>query len=128
MPDSPTPAKAVEAEQARAAAAVAASGAQAHAALAGTPPHTGGAFVGVPAQLAERVRAIVGASNCITEKQELRTYECDGLTSFRVTPGMVVLPISTDEVVRVVKLVHAAGLPISPRGSGTGLSARTRPS
>ncbi|HXN56339.1 MAG TPA: FAD-linked oxidase C-terminal domain-containing protein [Myxococcales bacterium] len=126
MPDSPTPATTVEAEEARAAAAVAASGAQAHAALAGTP-HTGGAFVGVPAQLAERVRAIVGASNCITEKQELRTYECDGLTSFRVTPGMVVLPISTDEVVRVVKLVHAAGLPIVPRGSGTGLSGGALP-
>jgi glycolate oxidase len=126
MPDSPSPPSLVEAEQARAAAVVAVNPAQAHAALSGTP-HTGGAFVAAPARLAERIRAVVGERNCITERTQLRTYECDGLTSFRVTPGLVALPASAEEVVQVMKLAHDAGVPVVPRGSGTGLSGGALP-
>jgi len=46
------------------------------------------------------------------------------LASFRVTPGVVVLPESTEEVVACVKLAREAGLPIVARGSGTGLVGR----
>ncbi len=71
--------------------------------------------------------AIVGARNCISEPSELSTYECDGLTSMRVTPGLVVLPGSTEEVVAVVRLAREAGMPIVPRGAGTGLSGGALP-
>ncbi len=77
--------------------------------------------------LIARFAALVGPGNCISEPAELRTYECDALTSFRARPGLVVLPRSTDEVVEVVKLAHHAGLPIVPRGSGTGLSGGALP-
>ena len=90
-------------------------------------PHTAGAFVAAPVALAAQIRAVVGERNCITERAQLRTYECDGLTSFRVTPGLVALPGSADEVVQVVKLAHAAGVPVVPRGSGTGLSGGALP-
>lgn len=46
----------------------------------------------------EKFRAVVGDGNCIREPEELRTYQSDGLASFRVTPGIVVLPSSTEEV------------------------------
>jgi glycolate oxidase len=71
--------------------------------------------------------AAVGRAHCISEAEQLRTYECDGLTSFRERPGLVVLPGSTEQVSAVVKIARAAGLPIVPRGAGTGLSGGALP-
>ena len=79
------------------------------------------------AALIARFTAIVGERNCIWKPDELRTYECDGLTSFRALPGVVVLPATRGEVVAVVQLAHREGLPIVPRGSGTGLSGGALP-
>jgi len=81
----------------------------------------------VPRALAARFAAIVGEANCISDPAGLRTYECDALATFRVPPGLVVLPGAAAEVVEVVKLAHEAGLPIVPRGSGTGLSGGALP-
>src|SRR5262245_60990689 len=78
-------------------------------------------------ELAERISKVVGPRHCISDPAGLRTYECDGLTSFRVSPGLVVLPASTEEVAAVVRLARAANLPIVPRGSGTGLSGGALP-
>src|SRR3954447_26458400 len=38
------------------------------------------------------LRAALGADRIVTDRQELRTYECDGLAHYKVTPGLVVLP------------------------------------
>jgi len=81
----------------------------------------------IPQDAIRAFRAVVGERNCITAPEELRTYECDGLTSFRATPGVVVLPGSGAEVVEVVKIAHAHRLPVVPRGSGTGLSGGALP-
>ncbi|MFN2549046.1 MAG: FAD-binding oxidoreductase, partial [Myxococcales bacterium] len=77
----------------------------------------------VIAQLCEAV----GDGNCIRQPEQLRTYESDGLATFRATPGVVVLPSTTEEVVRCVKIAREAGLPIVARGSGTGLSGGALP-
>ena len=71
--------------------------------------------------------AVVGPRNCFADPAELLTYECDGLTHGRTRPDLVVLPGSTEEVAEVVRLARAAGRPIVPRGSGTGLSGGARP-
>jgi glycolate oxidase len=81
----------------------------------------------VAPELIARFAGIVGARECIWRPEELRVYECDGLASFRTRPGLVVLPGSTEEVVAVVKLAREAGLPVVPRGSGTGLSGGALP-
>ena len=44
-------------------------------------------------QIAE-FRDAVGSDGIITGRSQLQTYECDGLTNFRVMPGAVVLPRS----------------------------------
>jgi len=41
--------------------------------------------------LVPRMREICGARNVITDPLELRTYECDGLTSHRSVPALAVL-------------------------------------
>ncbi|MGB8265096.1 MAG: FAD-linked oxidase C-terminal domain-containing protein [Candidatus Velthaea sp.] len=71
--------------------------------------------------------AIVGERNTISEPTRLRTYECDGLLGFRVRPELVVLPATTAEVAAVVKLARRFGMPIVPRGAGTGLSGGALP-
>src|SRR5512142_1571433 len=81
----------------------------------------------VNADVAALLASIVGSRHCITDPSELRTYECDGLTSFRVMPGIVFVPGSTEEVAEVVRIARRADLPIVPRGSGTGLSGGALP-
>jgi glycolate oxidase len=80
-----------------------------------------------PRELADRVREIVGAAHCIVEPSQLRTYECDALTSMRFAPGLVALPGSTEEVMLLMKLASAHGVPVVPRGAGTGLSGGALP-
>ncbi|MGH7661035.1 MAG: FAD-linked oxidase C-terminal domain-containing protein [Vulcanimicrobiaceae bacterium] len=77
--------------------------------------------------IAPLLRRIVGADNCITNPAELRTYEADGLTGFRVRPAIVVLPDSTEQVAACIKLAHASNMAVVPRGSGTGLSGGALP-
>ncbi|HEY3735123.1 MAG TPA: FAD-linked oxidase C-terminal domain-containing protein [Streptosporangiaceae bacterium] len=63
-----------------------------------------------------------GPDGVIFDPAELRTYECDGLTSHRSIPGLVVLPETAEQVAMVVRACAAAGVAFVARGSGTGLS------
>src|SRR5690242_3379026 len=83
--------------------------------------------VPAPPGVVERLIAIVGDKHVIREPVDLRTYECDALTSFRAAPSVVVLPASTEEVAAVVRVAVEAGMPIVPRGAGTGLSGGALP-
>ncbi|MBA0088445.1 MAG: FAD-binding protein, partial [Acidobacteria bacterium Pan2503] len=71
--------------------------------------------------------SIVGKRGLICSPEELHTYECDGLTNFRVLPGAVLLPSSTEQVQSVVRLCHREKIPFVARGSGTGLSGGALP-
>jgi len=71
---------------------------------------------------------IVGADAVISSPDELRVYECDALTTeHRAMPDLVVLPTSTAQVAALVRLSAAEGVPIVPRGAGTGLSGGAIP-
>jgi glycolate oxidase len=73
-------------------------------------------------QLARDLSAIVGADAVITDPTELTTYDCDAYTIEKSLPTAVVLPQTTEQVVEVVRYANRVGLPIVPRGAGTGLS------
>jgi glycolate oxidase len=77
--------------------------------------------------LAPRFREIVGPAGVVTDPQELRTYECDGLTSHAAVPGIVVLPTTAEQVAQIVRVCVAEGVPYVARGSGTGLSGGALP-
>ncbi len=68
------------------------------------------------------LRSALSADRVITDPSELYVYDCDGFTIARSTPGAVVFPQSTEEVVRVIKLLAERGIQIVPRGTGTGLT------
>src|SRR5256885_16987131 len=77
-------------------------------------------------RILDRFRAIVD-DGLPAEPEHLRTYECDGLTNFRVLPSAVVLPASTEQVQAVVRVCHDARIPFVARGSGPGLSGGALP-
>lgn len=72
-------------------------------------------------------RSIVGDRGLISSREELHTYECDGLTNFRVLPRAVLLPTSTEQVQAIVRVCHREKIPFVARGSGTGLSGGALP-
>jgi glycolate oxidase len=63
----------------------------------------------------------------ITAPEQLRTYECDGLTARRVVPMLVALPSTAREVQAIVGLCNELELPFVARGAGTGLSGGALP-
>jgi glycolate oxidase len=77
--------------------------------------------------VARAMAEVVGAANVVTDPAGLLVYEADGLTHGRTRPALVVLPASTEQVVGVVRVAREAGMPIVPRGAGTGLSGGARP-
>src|SRR5215468_9020616 len=78
-------------------------------------------------QLARALRQALGPDQVITDRQELRTYECDGLAHYKVVPAVVVLPRTAEECATAVKACVEAGVPFVARGSGTGLSGGALP-
>ena len=83
--------------------------------------------VSLPVSFVAAMREICGQADVLTDPLELRTYECDGLTSHRTVPALVVLPETAAEVAAVVRVCAAAGVPFVARGSGTGLSGGALP-
>ena len=77
--------------------------------------------------LIRRFTDVVGPQGVISERNQLRTYECDGLANFRVVPSVVVLPETAAQVRSVLRACHEAGVPFVARGSGTGLSGGALP-
>ena len=63
----------------------------------------------------------------VRRKEELLVYECDGLTSYRQRPAIVVLPKTTEEVAAAVKICDRNQVPFVTRGAGTGLSGGALP-
>ena len=51
--------------------------------------------VGFAQSVAGEVARVVSPGGVISEPAQLRTYECDGLTGYRVVPALVVLPATT---------------------------------
>lgn len=79
------------------------------------------------AELVAGLRAVLPVDAVIADEAELRVYECDALTAYRCPPMAAVLPRTTAEVSAVLRLCHAMGVPVVPRGSGTSLAGGALP-
>ncbi|GFE67697.1 glycolate oxidase subunit GlcD [Chroococcus sp. FPU101] len=74
-----------------------------------------------------RLESVVGKDGVVRRKDELLTYECDGITGYRQRPALVVLPRTTEQVAAIVKICHENEIPWVARGAGTGLSGGALP-
>ena len=79
------------------------------------------------AALATRLKMILPAHCLLTDEEDLRPYECDGLTAYRELPMAVCLPESEVQVIDVLRTCHQLGVPVVARGAGTGLSGGAMP-
>jgi glycolate oxidase len=75
----------------------------------------------------DALTAALGGGRVIRRKEELLVYECDGLTSYRQRPAVVVLPRTTAQVAEAVKICQRFQVPFVARGAGTGLSGGALP-
>jgi glycolate oxidase subunit GlcD len=79
-------------------------------------------FEPLTADIAARLRAVLGDDGLKTDPGALLVYESDGLTAYRVRPRGLIMPRSTEAVSACIKVLAGAHIPFVPRGAGTGLS------
>ena len=63
----------------------------------------------------------------LSEPEQLKPYECDGLVAYQCPPWLVVLPETVEQVQAVLRLCNEQGVPVIARGAGTGLSGGALP-
>jgi len=80
-----------------------------------------------PAALISALRNLLPHESVLTDKEELRPFECDGLSVYRQLPMVVVLPETIEQVQEIMRLCHAQQVPVVARGAGTGLSGGALP-
>ncbi|MDG3041708.1 FAD-linked oxidase C-terminal domain-containing protein [Roseicyclus marinus] len=90
-------------------------------------PTPDAAILSRKSKIVERLRAALPQAAVIHDEAEVRAYECDALTAYRCPPLAVVLPATTEEVAIALRICHAEGVPVVPRGSGTSLAGGALP-
>ena len=70
---------------------------------------------------------VLPKASLLTAAEDTRPYECDGLTLYRQQPAAVLLPDTEAQVVEILRLCHAARVPVVARGAGTSLSGGALP-
>jgi glycolate oxidase len=79
------------------------------------------------ARVAAQLREFMPQRSVLIDEEDLRPYECDGLSAYRRLPWMVVLPETIEQVGRILRLCHEQNIPVVARGAGTGLSGGALP-
>jgi glycolate oxidase len=73
------------------------------------------------------LRAVLPEHCLLYREEDTRPYECDALTLYRQLPMAVALPETVEQVRQVLRICHALGVPVVPRGAGTSLSGGAMP-
>ena len=76
---------------------------------------------------AAALREFLPDASVLFEREDVKPYECDGLSAYRQVPMVVALPENESEVQRILKACHALRVPVVARGAGTGLSGGALP-
>jgi glycolate oxidase len=77
--------------------------------------------------LGEALRRVLPAEAVLTEPEQLRPFECDGLSAYRQPPLAVAMPTDAQQVADVLTLCRDRSVPVVTRGAGTGLSGGALP-
>jgi glycolate oxidase len=78
-------------------------------------------------KLAALFREFLPEESIVDQPTSLAAYECDGLSAYRETPLLVLLPESIEQVQQVMRLCHQQRVPVVSRGAGTSLSGGALP-
>ena len=77
-------------------------------------------------KIIEEFERIVGKDNVSTSPAVLYTYGFDA-SIYHNDPEVVIQPTSTEQVSEIMKIAYANGIPVVPRGAGTGLCGAAVP-
>ena len=77
--------------------------------------------------VAAALRAFLPSPSVLFDQEDVKPYECDGLTAYRQVPMVVALPETEDQVCSILKTCHQLKVPVVARGAGTGLSGGALP-
>ncbi|OPG69509.1 glycolate oxidase subunit GlcD [Pseudomonas ogarae] len=77
--------------------------------------------------LLQALQAQIPDLDILHHEEDLKPYECDGLSAYRTTPLLVALPRRVEQVQALLKLCHGQNVPVVARGAGTGLSGGALP-
>ncbi len=77
--------------------------------------------------VAAALRQVLPDDCILSRDEELRPYECDGLSVFRQKPMLVALPRTENEVRDTLVTCRRLEVPVVARGAGTGLSGGSTP-
>ncbi len=86
-----------------------------------------------PVDLARRrevvaaLRAFLPEASVLFDEEDVKPYECDGLSAYRQLPMVVALPETEEQVCRILRTCHGMRVPVVARGAGTGLSGGALP-
>ena len=78
-------------------------------------------------QVGRALRAVLPERCILTDPEDTRPYECDGLAAYRQLPMVVTLPDDEAQVLAILNVCRELDVPIVPRGAGTGLSGGAQP-
>ena len=78
-------------------------------------------------EVADALRAFLPESAVLFEQEDVKPYECDGLSAYRQVPMVVALPENEQQVQRILKTCYDQRVPVVARGAGTGLSGGALP-
>jgi glycolate oxidase len=75
----------------------------------------------------DQLRRIVGPEHVLVSDGDVEPYARDATPLFRARPDAVVMPATSAEVARILRLATEQGIPVVPRGAGSNLAAATVP-
>ena len=78
-------------------------------------------------EVAAALRAFLPDSAVLFELEDVKPYECDGLSAYRQVPMVVALPENEQQVRRILRTCYDLRVPVVARGAGTGLSGGALP-
>jgi glycolate oxidase len=78
-------------------------------------------------EVTRELRAFMPDSAVLFDAEDVRPYECDGLSAYRQVPMVVALPQNESEIERILAICHRLRVPVVARGAGTGLSGGALP-
>lgn len=70
---------------------------------------------------------ILQPEQLISNEEQLRPYECDGLSAYKTLPIAVALPDTVEQIQKITRICSRANIPVVARGAGTGLSGGAQP-
>src|SRR5487761_2013855 len=77
--------------------------------------------------LIKNLQTILSIDAVLFEQEDLKPFECDGLSAYRQVPMIVVLPETEAQVREILLLCRKENVPVVARGAGTGLSGGALP-